>query len=160
MALGGFVGPIATTKLTTFPVIAIGLYIAAVTNLARHETRERAPVVARLLPCLAMLLACGAGISYDFNGPATVPAVFIFALAALMTLWLCVKLFRQPGPLPPLIGAHIRMLLPLQAAICYTGSPPGEPFAGEPWSAGRLSAILLLCAWPLSKAVSRRFYAS
>ena len=67
VALGGCVGPIATTELTTVPVIAIGLYIAAVTNLARHETRERVPVVARLLPCLAMLLACGAGIIYDFT---------------------------------------------------------------------------------------------
>ncbi len=37
VALGGFVRPIATTELTTIPVIAIGLYIAAVTNLARHE---------------------------------------------------------------------------------------------------------------------------
>ncbi len=160
---GAVVGPMAdfNYKLAMIPAAILGLYIAAVTNLARHETRDRVPVIARVLPVVAMLFACIGGTLYDLTGPATTPAVAIYALAALMAVWLVIKLFKKPGtPLPPLIGAHIRLLLPLQAALCYTGDSPEGPFTGDPWCVGRIAAFTLLVFWPISRVVSKRFYAS
>ena len=86
------------------------------------------------------------------QAPARMPALLIFLLIVGNAAWLAVKMFRRPAPpLPPLIGAHIRLLLPMQAAFC---------FLAEPWGSGRVAAIALLACWPLSRMVSRRFYAS
>jgi 4-hydroxybenzoate polyprenyltransferase len=154
--LGAFVGPQAAFgfKLATIPALIIGLYIAAVTNLARHETKDGTPVLARLLPLAAGLFGCFGSIRYALTGPALTPAIALFCFVAGWLVWLTVQLFKNGGrPLPPLIGAHIRVLLPLQAAICFLGNP-------YPWEAGTYAAILLLAAWPVSWAVSKRFYAS
>ncbi|MHA3775283.1 UbiA family prenyltransferase [Verrucomicrobiota bacterium sgz303538] len=149
--LGALIGPIGTWQLGLFPAVIIGVYIAVVTNLARHETRPSAPVIARLLPSVVVLLGAIGGIKYALTSPAQAPASILFALAALATLWLAVRLFRGKTPLPPLIGAHIRILLILQAAFCYLG---------DPWGLGWFAAIVLVAAWPVSALVSRRFYAS
>jgi hypothetical protein len=60
-------------------------------------------------------------------------------------------MFRTATPLPPLIGAHIRALLLLQAATCYLA----EPTEFGPWAAG-----VLVLLWPVSRFVGRWFYAS
>lgn len=151
--LGAFTGPVPFPIDLGLPVAMIfTLYIAAVTNLARHETRPHVPILARLLPILPVTLGALALSKFALFSPAKVPAVAIFGLAVASTAWLLVKMFRSPAPpLPPLIGAHIRVLLPLQAAVCYSA---------DPWAAGRIAAIVLLACWPLSREVSRRFYAS
>jgi hypothetical protein len=78
--------------------------------------------------------------------------VGIFLIAALAAVLLAVKMFaKQRPPLPPLIGGHIRVLLPLQAAFCY---------AANPWGLGRPAALILLALWPVSRLLSRWFYAS
>jgi len=150
--LGAFAGPLPFPGLAQPVAIIFGLYIAAVTNLARHETRPRVPVLARLLPIVPVAFGAVAISKFALFSPAREPVPVIFGLAVTSVAWLLIKMFRSPAPpLPPLIGAHIRVLLPLQAAICY--------FA-EPWVIGRIAAIVLLACWPLSRAVSRRFYAS
>ncbi len=152
--LGATVGPYAAISwmMALFAAAIFGLYIAAVTNLARHETKPRAPILARLLPAALLILACAGVIPVVLGDPARAPAAALWALAGGAALWLAVRMFqRSAPPLPPLIGAHIRVLLPLQAAACWSG---------EPWSVGRWAAGALLLCWPLSRAVSRRFYAS
>lgn len=154
--VGGIVGPRASYAFGIAVPVALvfGLFIASVTNLARHEVRGRAPVSARLLPSLVMVLGCLGGIHNAMNGPMVAPIAALFALAAAATLWLAVKLFVHPAaPLPPVIGSHIRILLPLQAAVCYSG----DPYNGE---AGQITALLLVLAWPASWLASKRFYAS
>jgi len=154
VAVGAVSGPLPSQVQSPATIIAIlfGVYIAAVTNLARHETRDHVPVLARLLPIVPVTLFALIGSALALQAPARTPVVFILALAVGSAWWLVVKMFRNPKPpLPPLIGAHIRVMLPLQAATCYLG---------DPWDAGRIAAILLLACWPLSRVVSRRFYAS
>jgi hypothetical protein len=77
--------------------------------------------------------------------------VWLFVLTALGGLVLLTRLLRAPSPLPPLIGAHIRLLLPYQAAACWFGASQ---------SIGPECALILLALWPVSKVVSKRFYAS
>lgn len=152
--LGGFAGPLAYTTswhLAMIPAGIFGAYIAAVTNLARYETHASAPVTARLLPGVVAIGGSIAGSAFALNSPAQAPAALLFALAAIAALWLAVRLFQGRIPLPPLIGAHIRILLILQAAVCYHA---------DPWGLGWFAAALLVLLWPVSAIVSRRFYAS
>ena len=154
--LGAFVGEQSgfQFQMAAIPALLIGLYIAAVTNLARHETRDRVPVLARLLPLVAGIFGCLGSIRFAMNSPADGPAILIFGIVILWLAWLAICLFKKPArPLPPMIGAHIRVLLPLQAGFCFIG----DPYLWEP---GSIAAIVLLAAWPVSKVVSRRFYAS
>ncbi|RYD81962.1 MAG: hypothetical protein EOP84_10185 [Verrucomicrobiaceae bacterium] len=152
--LGAFAGPLNYTSSWTLALLPTGIfavYIAAVTNLARHETRSSVPIFARLFPSLVIVGGAAAGISFALTSPSQTPASFFFALAAIATLWLAVRLFKGRTPLPPLIGAHIRVLLILQAAVCYLA---------DPRDFGRYAAFVLLALWPISARVSRRFYAS
>jgi hypothetical protein len=149
--LGAVVGPQATWPMSMLGALAIGLYIAAVTNLARHETKKQAPVLARCLPFLAAALCTAPGMRTALDAPDKVPAIFLFLLMIGAAGWLAWKMFTTRTPLPPLIGAHIRLLLPLQAACCYLA---------EPTEYGRYAALALLCLWPVARLVSRWFYAS
>ena len=75
----------------------------------------------------------------------------IFAVAALSALAIAIQLARDAAaPVPPRIGQLIRLLLLLQTAFCAAAGTVESSFA----------AALLLIAWPLSRAVSKRFYAS
>jgi hypothetical protein len=129
----------------------ITLYIAAVTNLARHETRASAPPGAKvlpLLPVLGLLL-----LAHRFTGPVLHSfATTAFAVALVFVAAEVGRLFQKDAPpLPPAIGALIRVLLPLQAALCVV----------FPWSLqARYCAIGLLFLLPISRWVGQRFYAS
>jgi 4-hydroxybenzoate polyprenyltransferase len=149
---------LGAAMFTTTPdagvLVAVGaltLYIAAVTNLARHETDASAPTLAKILPplpvagALIYFTALG-GKGWTYPGPAT------FAIALALVLAETARLFRKPPPpLPPTIGSLIRALLILQAAFCLTYAPGPVAF---------LCALALIAMWPVSHAVSRRFYAS
>lgn len=127
------------------------LYITAVTNLARHETRASIPLLARLLPTVAAvfgLIVMTWGTGPLFSSPAT----GCYACGFLLVVKETVALFRQPpSPLPPRIGALIRIALVFQAAFCVA-----VPISQAGW----ICTITLLLFFPLSGAVSRRFYAS
>ena len=151
--IGAMAGPAAHAKpiAAAFAVI-MGLYIAAVTNLARFETRPARPLIARLLPILPLMAGALFGVSNCLFSPDKAPGAVAFGLAAIGGLWLTYKLLAQrQTPLPPLIGAHIRLLLPLQAGACWFGASQ---------SIGPACGLVLLAFWPLSRAVSKRFYAS
>ena len=152
MLTGALAGPSPHAVLIAALIaVSVTLYIAAVTHLARFETRTQAPVAARLLPVLALLPAVLVGFQNALYSPDKTPAALLFGLTLGAGGLLCVRLLTKPSPLPPLIGAHIRLLLPLQAATCWFGASQ---------SIGPACAAGLLCLWPVSKMVSKRFYAS
>lgn len=128
----------------------VTLFIAAITQLARHETREETPGLAKWLPAAAL----GTGLMAFLpllGGPSRTPFTALSLLALFASLHAASELLARPAPpLPPIIGKLIRLLLPLQASYAAA--------TGEPFGAAIASAILLL--WPLSRIAGRFFYAS
>ncbi len=153
-------GPLDLDPTAVLAAAITVAYIAAVTHLARNEMHPETiggPV--KLLP--GLVLAAGAlawltdrllverlaaqGSFGAFAG------VGLLAMAAFAALLLGSKLWQHPTmPIPPAIGEFIRLLLPLQAAFCAT---PGTQVS-------LYACIALLTLWPISRVVSRRFYAS
>jgi heme O synthase-like polyprenyltransferase len=129
--------------------LILTMYVAAVTHLARHETRTTAPAPAKWLPLLTLFAAPA-----FLASPALLVNVSLFlcffAFAVLQAAITTLAISRG-APLPPAIGAFIRVLLPLQAAFCAASN--NGWFAGAP-------ALLLLALWPVSRLLGRRFYAS
>jgi 4-hydroxybenzoate polyprenyltransferase len=136
--------------------VLLCLYIAAVTHLARFETRTSVPPIAAWLPGLVLIcmMATVATLPPMGNGaPAVLGQALSMGLLTLAAI-LCFKLAAQlsskePPPLPPFIGRFIRLLLPIQAA-----------FGAHSGLFGILFAFILLALWPISARVSKRFYAS
>jgi 4-hydroxybenzoate polyprenyltransferase len=130
--------------------VFVTLYIAAVTNLARFETKGAAPVFARWLP--ATVVVAGWITFFPMVGGVNRrPAFVLFLLAFLLSAHASWELSRpSQTPLPAVIGKLIRLLLVLQAAFCAATGP----------EFGSLSAALLILCWPLSRAVGQRFYGS
>jgi UbiA prenyltransferase family len=151
MLLGASVGPYPFIELAIFPAVLTGLYIAAVTNLARHETHSNVPPLARLLPSVAIAIL-GIGMTRMASmSPQALPAIGLFAAAAAIVFFMAVRMFQKSTPIPPMIGWHIRVLLLLQAGICWIG---------QPYDNGLWAAAILIIFFPLSYFAARRFYAS
>ena len=130
--------------------LLVTFFIAAVTNLARYETKSAAPGFAKWLPAAAI-----AGGAFSFlpmvNDSNRVSTFLLFALAFLISVQTAWQLVRDPHtPLPPMIGKLIRLLLVIQAAYCAAF---GDIF-------GSLAAAVFITLWPVSRAVGQRFYAS
>lgn len=139
-------------------VAAVGatLYIAAVTHLARIETLTHPPRLPRSVPYFA-LVAVILGFFFSALDRAQLLRynnIWLY-LIATYTLYAGYKIHRrlthEPSPpIPPIIGQLIRLLLPLQAIFCLASRS----------NTGAFSAAALLILWPISRNVSRRFYAS
>jgi len=152
MITGALAGPSPTMiPIAALMAVTAGLYIAAVTNLARFETRTTLALAPRFLPVLALLPGMAIGVQNALYSPDKVPSAILFGLTLLGGLSLLRLLLVRPNPLPPLIGGHIRLLLPFQAAACWFGASQ---------SLGPAFAFLFLSLWPVSRVVSKRFYAS
>ncbi|MEI6809652.1 MAG: hypothetical protein WCN95_13100, partial [bacterium] len=126
-----------------------GLYIAAVSFIAAGETSTRRIGWLRWLPLAVLVVVFGA---MAWTSVAmTRLGWLLIALPLLATCDLGLRLGPEPGPavVPPAIGGYIRALLLVQAAYC----------AMMPWT-GFVAPVILLCLWPLSAIVSKRFYAS
>lgn len=131
-------------------VALVTLYIAAVTHLARFETKAQSPPLAKWLPGCALL--AGAGLFLAQVGTQSFwSTAAVFSVAVLSAFAVALHLAREPdAPVPPCIGQLIRLLLLVQTAVCAAAGTVESSFF----------AALLLLAWPLSRAVSKRFYAS
>ncbi len=142
----------------------IGLYIAAVTAIARDETQTRRIGLLRLAPAVAAGLWC------VIIAAGSLPEIlagqgghFLVAVIALLaTSWAvqCAKLLRgQPAParVQRTIGMFIRGGLILQASFLavYSIAPDGSFRI-----AGALLAGGALMLWPLAALAGRRFYSS
>jgi len=161
--LGAMLTGLAPMSGRRFFVFAIGgaviiaLYIAAVTNLARFETRRDYPRLPRILPLGALLI----GFVVLKQATDTLlrdqsPALWLagIILCAMNTA----ELMREPpAPLPPRIGAFIRIMPVLQAALCLLPSVPTR-FHKTPESF--LVALALLACVPVHAWLGKKFYAS
>ncbi len=161
--LAALLTALAPSSGQRFFVFAIGaalivsIYIAAVTNLARHETKRDYPKLARMLPLGALLI----GFVILKQATDTLlrdqsPALWLVAiiLAAMNTS----ELMREPpSPLPPRIGAFIRIMPVMQASLCVL---PSVPTALHKTPASLLAALALLACVPIHAWLGKKFYAS
>ena len=130
--------------------VLMTLYIAAVTNLARFETKAAVPGSAKLLPA-AFIAGGWVAFLPLVHGANRNSTHALFLLALLICAQEGWRLVREPHrPLPPVIGKLIALLLVLQAAFCAASGDV----------AGSLAAAILIILWPVSRAVGKRFYAS
>jgi hypothetical protein len=137
--------------------LLIALYIAAVTNLARHETQSTVPKFARALPLGSLLIGFVILKSVGTGSLLLDAAPTLWVLGIFMAAGITAQLMREPTPpLPPRIGGFIRLLPILQASLCVV--PPLGGIAKSPASLA-CAFGLLLCV-PLHAALARKFYAS
>jgi 4-hydroxybenzoate polyprenyltransferase len=131
--------------------LILAAYVAAVTHLARYEMRESSPAIARILPALVLLsafLLFSVGHGSMFYRRATM----LLAISLILTAAEIGRLFRkEPPPLPPVIGALIRVLLAIQASFCLVFSGTNDAV---------FTAIALLLCMPIARIVGQKFYAS
>ncbi|MGV3533824.1 MAG: UbiA family prenyltransferase [Chthoniobacteraceae bacterium] len=155
--------PSGPLDLDTSAVVAAAIltaYIAAVTHLARDETRpETISGWVKLLPGFVLIGATCAWLADRLmverlaaqGGFGAFTGVGLLVMTTFAALMLGSRLKKHPKlPIPPAIGEFIRLLLPLQAAFCAT---PGT-------QTSLILCILLLTLWPIARVVSKRFYAS
>jgi 4-hydroxybenzoate polyprenyltransferase len=135
----------------------VGLYIAAVTNLARHETKPTYPRLARMLPIGAVLI--GYIVLKQFTGPVFQDqSPMLWVVGLILCAMNASELMKEPPPpLPPRIGGFIRILPVLQAALCLA---PTVPTMFHKTAASFLCALALLACVPLHSWLGKKFYAS
>jgi hypothetical protein len=137
--------------------LIIAVYIAAVTNLARHETRTVIPKLARWLPLAALFF--GYILLKQATGPLLRdPSPTVWVIALVMGAALTTQIVKEPPPpLPPRIGGFIRILPVMQAALCVAPTVAGRfPKTLE----SLICAFVLLAMVPLHAWLARKFYAS
>ncbi len=130
-------------------VSAIILYIASVTNIAANETEKVYIGIKRWMPTAAIffLLLVVNPVAGKFIWLALIPST----AAIIISVIIAIQLAGNPAPelVQKSIGLYIRLLLLIQASICFTKFPIG--FA--------VGSILLLL-WPLGNKLAKQFYAS
>ena len=130
--------------------LTLSLYIAAITHLARYETLPHSPSHAKWLPPIVLTIGSLTFLT-QLHPPTLYSAALILAVACFNAFSIASQLSASPPPpTPPFIGQLIRLLLLLQTALCASVTLPQAS----------LAAALLLIAWPISRSVSQRFYAS
>ena len=137
--------------------LLIALYIATVTNLARHETRPEYPKIARVLP-LGTLLIGFVLLKQVTESLLRDQSPALWVVGIVLCAFNTSELMRiPPPPLPPRIGSYIRILPVLQASLCLL---PSIPTGLHKTPASFLSAIALLACVPLHAWLGKKFYAS
>jgi hypothetical protein len=154
LAMGGAVARPVPCAAIGIAAAGAALYIAAVTAIAARETEVTPLGFRRWLPCSAVGLTFAA-----FYALAT-PSCAVSALGLTTSVglagvsfywaWRCGRKLACPQVvIPSVIGTLIRGLLPIQAAFAVLAVPYGTA-----------AGCLLLCLWPVSALLGRRFYAS
>ena len=154
------IAPVSGQRFFVFAIggaVIVALYIAAVTNLARFETRREYPRLPRILPLGALLI----GFIVLKQATDTIlrdqsPALWLVGiiLCAMNTA----EIMREPpAPLPPRIGAFIRIMPVLQAALCLV---PSVPTGFHKTPASFVAALALLACVPIHGWLGKKFYAS
>jgi 4-hydroxybenzoate polyprenyltransferase len=161
--LAAFLAALAPVSGQRFFVFAIGaallvaIYIAAVTNLARYETRRDYPRFPRILP-LGSLLVGFVVLKQATDTLLRDQSPALWLVAIILCAMNTAELMREPpAPLPPRIGGFIRILPVMQAALCVLPSVP-TPLRKTP--ASLLAALVLLACVPLHGWLGKKFYAS
>jgi 4-hydroxybenzoate polyprenyltransferase len=134
----------------------LGLYILAVTNLARREAeperigRAKSWPVGALAGGLVVFSAVAIRTGAGGAGLFLAPWFAAGAVAFLVSMRLARTAPRSRN-VPAAVGLLLRALLPLQAALAW-----GAGAGGMGWAVG----CLLLAAWPISSLLARRYYMS
>lgn len=137
--------------------LLIALYIAAVTNIARHETRPDYPKIARVLP-LGTLLIGFVLLKQATDSLLRDQSPALWLVGIVLCAFNTSELMRiPPPPLPPRIGGYIRILPVLQASLCLL---PSIPTGLHKTPASFLAAVALLACVPLHAWLGKKFYAS
>jgi hypothetical protein len=140
------------------PLIGAGWvasYIASVANLAKDESAEsrsawREWLAPGVLTC-GFAFAAG-GFVHPKNG-AALAGLLILAFAAACSAIATVSLsFRDRPSVASHVGFLIHLLLPIQAFLCATSASES--------SEGLRYALILSLLWPITRTLSRHFYAS
>jgi 4-hydroxybenzoate polyprenyltransferase len=134
--------------------VALTLYVAAFTALARHETDPEKPMgFGRWVPFLVLLVGLPGVITMTTALKQTAgvtPTVFVFLMCmALMRAWLLGGPLYRLQELPLIIGGYIRNLLMIQACLCVASG-----------HAGLLPAITLVLLFAVFPRLARSFYSS
>jgi len=134
--------------------VALTLYVAAFTALARHETDPEKPAgFQRWIPFLVLLagLLSVVIVTTALKQTAGVaPTVFVFLMCmALMRAWLLGGPLYRFQELPLIIGGYIRNLLMVQACLCVACGV-----------AGLLPAVTLVLLFAVFPRLARGFYSS
>ncbi len=148
--------------LTCPLVIAAGggitLYVAAVTWLARGETRQRPVTAQRIAIAAAFAAWVGAvGVALLTTDAACIQGdrwKTMALVAAVMGLWLAWRLARlghrpEPRRVQKAIGGFISMIILVQAALVLVAGRPGHTIA-----------FALMACFALNQILGRVFYAS
>jgi 4-hydroxybenzoate polyprenyltransferase len=147
-------------SLAWLSAIGVTLYIAGVTWIADRETVEERIGFRRWIPACALLVCflpyfALAPFAFMLDG-AIDPLIGLFLLLSFTAIRSTFLIGRRLNGIPPKnvlgasIGGLIRGLLLVQAAFAVGSGRP----------AGLITAAVLLAFWPISKAVSRWFYAT
>ena len=145
--------------LVLFVAFCVTFYIAGVTWIADRETVEERIGFRRWIPACALLVCFLPGFAlvlFEFVEDRAIElSMCLFLLLAFLAVGWAFRIGRRLSGVPPKnvlgasIGGLIRGLLLVQAAFAVLGGP-----------AGFITAAVLLAFWPISKAVSRWFYAT
>jgi 4-hydroxybenzoate polyprenyltransferase len=139
------------------PVLITTAFIAAVTNLARFETHTLIPRLAKWLPVTTLVIG-GFIFLRRLEESGLISSTPLFIIAAACALQVALRLERDAAtPVPAEIGKLIRLILLLQASYCASVAALGACFGN---TVGYASTVVLLALWPLSRLLSRLFYAS
>jgi hypothetical protein len=144
-----FSGPHPSVVLPWIAAAGIGLYVSAVSLIAAHETRARRLGATRWMPSLSLVAAFAAPRLYAGSASCLHLLAAAGATAAAWDLGRRMGPKPPPGSVPPVVGAFIRVLVPVQAAFCVTVPGPGMT-----------AAMALLCLWPAAAALGRRYNGS
>ncbi len=139
------------------PVVISTAYIAAITNLARFETHTLIPRIPKWLPLLVISIGAFVFLRHlEDSGMISSTPLFVIAIAGAFQV--AMRLERDPAtPVPAEIGKLIRLLLLLQSSYCASMAALGAFFGN---TVGYASTVILLALWPISRLLSRWFYAS
>lgn len=131
-------------------VALVSIFVAAITNLARFETKQEVPRTAKWLPVLPLVFGAWFFLGQVAPFARTTPGV-LFLVAIFSATQVAMRLTSNAEtPVPPQIGQLIRLLLLVQAAFC----------AALGGVEGSLAAGALVMLWPISRFVGLWFYAS
>ena len=134
--------------------VGLTLYVAAFTNLARHETEQEKPMgFMRWLPFLVLLMVLPSVITVTTALKQTVgvaPTVFVFLMCmSLMRAWLLGGPLYRIQEMPAIIGGYIRNLMMVQACLCVACGVVGL------WPA--MTLLLLFTVFP---RLTKSYYSS
>jgi 4-hydroxybenzoate polyprenyltransferase len=129
--------------------LILTLYVAAVTAIAAREHQAVTLGFKRWFPLLALLAlpAFLLPVAHGWTRLALLPALVAVGLIAHLARHLDGT--PAPGKVQASIGRYIRLLLLVQAALCFVQFP-----------AGSVIGVALILLWPVSRRLGRWFYGS